>query len=100
MTKLRIKSRSAPLGAFHRFIHRAFDENRVVKCLTRNFDGLETRDRPDLADRIMMVHGDNRVLRCSAPGCSGIEGKDDLDVEAKLLMGTLIECPSCILKGP
>lgn len=99
MTGLRKKARSAPLGKFHKFIHRAFDENRVAKCLTRNFDGLETRDRPDLATKILMVHGDNRVLRCSARNCAGVTGQETIELEEDLLKGILVECTSCSSKG-
>lgn len=99
MTRLRKTARSAPLGNFHKFLHRAFDEGRVIQCLTRNFDGLETRDRPDLIKRVIMVHGDNRVLRCCSPDCAGVFGKTVTNLDRKLASGELVECMSCVAAG-
>jgi NAD-dependent SIR2 family protein deacetylase len=99
MTKLRRSARQAPLGNFHKFLHLAFDSGRVVYCLTRNFDGLETRDRQDLIDDVVMVHGDNRILRCAFPDCPGIFGEHVALLDQKLLDGELVECTACLAVG-
>ncbi|KAG8737869.1 hypothetical protein FRC10_007578 [Ceratobasidium sp. 414] len=95
MTELRITARQAPLSTFHRFLHRAMSEKRVSKCFTRNFDGLETRDRPDLADRVYMLHGDNRNLSCPNTGCPDICGDDTQQYDGAYLNLEQPLCPSC-----
>ena len=98
MTEYRIKARAAQLTPFHQFLHRAMDEKRVAHCLTRNFDGLETRDRPDLVDDVLMLHGDNRVLTCLAPTCGYISGEQVAQYDHLLTNGQDIRCPTCVSK--
>jgi NAD-dependent SIR2 family protein deacetylase len=99
MATLRAKSRWASLSKFHQFLHRAFDNGLVARWLTRNFDGLETRDRPDLVDHVLMVHGDNQVLRCASPDCPGISGDAVVELDMRLLRGELVMCPACFTPG-
>ncbi|KAG8721234.1 hypothetical protein FRC08_014786 [Ceratobasidium sp. 394] len=95
MTEFRITARQAPLSTFHRFLHRAMSDNRISMCFTRNFDGMETRDRPDLADRVYMLHGDNRNLCCPNAGCPDIHGDDTRRYDEEYLSLQQPLCPSC-----
>jgi NAD-dependent SIR2 family protein deacetylase len=99
MATLRAKSRWASLSKFHQFLHRAFDNGLVARWLTRNFDGLETCDRPDLVDHVLMVHGDNQVLRCASPDCPGISGDAVVELDRRLLRGELVMCQACFTPG-
>ncbi|KAG8721437.1 hypothetical protein FRC08_012999 [Ceratobasidium sp. 394] len=98
MTELRVKARQAPLSPFHRFIHRAMSHGRIKKVFTRNFDGLETRDRPDLADRVCMLHGDNRILSCPNAECPDIRGDDTQKYDQEYLNMEPPLCPSCVIQ--
>ncbi|KAG8734299.1 hypothetical protein FRC10_011774 [Ceratobasidium sp. 414] len=95
MASYRRTARTAALTPFHAFLRRALEQGRVVKCLTRNFDGLETRDRPDLEEKVVMLHGDNRVLTCGDGRCPNVFGDDVESYEADFLAGNPVFCPSC-----
>lgn len=96
MAERRQQARTAPLTPFHEFLHHAMDKGSAFKCLTRNFDGLETRDRPDLSSRVEMLHGDNRVLTCPGLSCSNIEGAEASAFDESFLNGTAVDCPDCV----
>jgi NAD-dependent SIR2 family protein deacetylase len=96
MMKLQRSAHQAPLGNFHKFLHLTFDSGQVVYCLTCNFNGLETQDRQDLIDNVVMVHGDNQILCCTFPDCPGIFGEHVAPLDQKLLAGELAECTACL----
>lgn len=95
MAGYRRTARTAALTPFHTFLQRSLERGRVVKCLTRNFDGLETRDRPDLEEQVVMLHGDNRVLTCGDGRCPNVLGDDVESYESDFLAGNPVFCPSC-----
>jgi NAD-dependent SIR2 family protein deacetylase len=94
MTTLRRHARVAALTDFHTFIHTMLDTNRAVKCLTRNFDCLETRDRPDLSDKVMEIHGRNDTLTCLGGHVLAKPGTAT-DYDGLFLKGAEVPCPSC-----
>lgn len=97
MTEMRIAARNASLTPFHLFLQRAIDEGRVFRCLTRNFDGLETRDRADLTSQVTMLHGDNRILTCPAPHCCNVDDEDEIrSYDQNFLNREDVNCPGCI----
>ncbi|KAG8721219.1 hypothetical protein FRC08_014952 [Ceratobasidium sp. 394] len=95
MANYRQIARTAALSPFHIFLQRALSKGHIVKCLTRNFDGLETRGRPDLEDKVVMLHGDNRVLTCGDGLCPNVVGDDVDRYDSDFLAGELVLCPSC-----
>jgi NAD-dependent SIR2 family protein deacetylase len=99
MARLRINARHAPLGKFHEFLRRAIKEEQLLLCLTRNFDGLETRYPDESLDLILRMHGDNREMRCSSLNCPGVGGQRLDEFDDRLLDGELVECPHCSVKG-
>lgn len=96
MSAYRVQARAAPITPFHHFLHRAMDEKRIMQCLTRNFDGLETRDRPDLADQVLMLHGDNRVLTCLGANCRDITGEQVAQYDRQFAEEEEVPCPECV----
>lgn len=75
------------------------DLGECSTCITQNFDGLETRDRPDLLSRVVRLNGDNNTLACSAPKCLKLEDDRVGSYDARFLEGETILCPSCIEAG-
>ncbi|KAG8736716.1 hypothetical protein FRC10_009025 [Ceratobasidium sp. 414] len=107
MAARRIAARSAPASSFHRFLAGMCAEDRLVRCLTTSFDGLEARGNPALEAKTMMLHGDNRVLRCCRRGCSGKNQADTAGLDRKLLSPAPLSdssgdygqpCDSCVKK--
>lgn len=96
LVKDRISARSAYLTSFHKLLQRLIDEGRVVRCLTRNYDGLETRDRPELQPKVTMLHGDNRILICSNLDCTEIGGEGVAQFDANFLNREAVQCPGCL----
>ncbi|KAF8593576.1 DHS-like NAD/FAD-binding domain-containing protein [Ceratobasidium sp. AG-I] len=94
-TAYRIMARQATPTNFHRFVQRKMDLGECSRCITRNFDGLETRDRSDLSSRVTMLHGDNNTLRCSVLRCSSVQGEQVASFDARFLEGETVSCPSC-----
>ncbi|KAG8737231.1 hypothetical protein FRC10_008417, partial [Ceratobasidium sp. 414] len=95
LTTYRLKALQVPLPDFHQFVHSKMSLGECSTCITLNFDGLETRDRPELKPRTVMLHGDNNVLACSAPRCKTIEGEQVRSFDTRLLEGETVLCPSC-----
>jgi NAD-dependent SIR2 family protein deacetylase len=96
MTQWRICARTARLTPFHTFLHRALDQGRVVKCLTRNFDGFESRDRLDLLPKILMLHGDNRILTCLNTSCGDMVGDQVEKLDGAFMNEEDVPCPDCM----
>ncbi|KAG8721964.1 hypothetical protein FRC08_008358 [Ceratobasidium sp. 394] len=71
-------------------------EDRIAKCLSRNFDGLETRDKPEFAEKVVMLHGDNRILACRGTRCEYIVGEEAMSFNSDFLLEKAVPCPSCI----
>ncbi|KAG8737649.1 hypothetical protein FRC10_007972 [Ceratobasidium sp. 414] len=99
MTEFRIRARMAPSSPFHQFVQRALSEQRISFCLTKNFDGLETRGMNCADSRVIMVHGDNSWLRCCTPLCPGIDPQRAAELDSRLLSGNTVACPRCTAKG-
>ncbi|KAG8736225.1 hypothetical protein FRC10_009556, partial [Ceratobasidium sp. 414] len=99
MTRLRIQARTAALTPFHQFLQRAFVEERVVLCLTQNFDGLGERDSPQAGGHVVMINGDNRWLRCCMPTCKGANPRQATDLDTRLLSAEIVPCSDCTAEG-
>lgn len=99
MAARRIQARTAPVDAFHQYIHRSFQQKQLVKYLTTNFDALEANKKRMIESKVVRMHGDNRFLRCCTPGCSGVKDKGVVDLDAPLLSGTTLSCMDCIQAG-
>ncbi|KAG8721069.1 hypothetical protein FRC08_016042, partial [Ceratobasidium sp. 394] len=96
MAEFRVSAQTAALSPFHIFLQRAMTEDRIAKCLSRNFDGLETRDKPEFAEKVVMLHGDNRNLACRNLRCEYITGEEAMSFNSDFLLGKTVPCPSCI----
>lgn len=97
MTTLRQHARTARLTDFHNLIATMLETGRAPMCLTRNFDGLETRDRPDLKSKVIELHGTNDTLSCPA-GHVPIGPEDISNYDDDFLKGVEIACPVCVEK--
>ncbi|KAG9121683.1 hypothetical protein FRC07_002271 [Ceratobasidium sp. 392] len=96
MTKFRRTARNADETKFLRWLRAELTSTHILRVLTRNFDGLETRDRPDLEDSVTMLHGDNRTLKCSNSGCPDVCGASTIQFDdAFLSENGVAECPTC-----
>ncbi|KAG9090148.1 hypothetical protein FS749_000786 [Ceratobasidium sp. UAMH 11750] len=95
MTKRRIDARHAPPSPFHTMLAKFLESGKLLKCLTKNVDGLETVGSPKLAERVTMLHGDNRVLTCLEVGCPDICAADVIKFDGAFLNDEPVPCPSC-----
>lgn len=90
---MRIKARSAPTTNCHRLIATLFDAGRLLRCYTQNIDGLQTRDRSDMAEVVLEMHGTNAQLVCLKCSEQPPGPVDDFDLF--FLEGGDVPCPSC-----
>ncbi|KAG8736852.1 hypothetical protein FRC10_008800 [Ceratobasidium sp. 414] len=98
LTEMRIQARTAAPTSFHKLIRVLNEKGCLQRCYTQNFDGLQTRDFPHLAERVFELHGNNNTLICrackrEAPG--PIETYDE-----DLKQTGVVECPYCRASGP
>ncbi|KAG9084831.1 hypothetical protein FS749_004918, partial [Ceratobasidium sp. UAMH 11750] len=93
LTEMRIHARTAPLTSFHRLIQILDEKDLLQRCYTQNFDGMQTRDFPHLAPRVVELHGNNNSLICRAcrQEAPGPVEKYDRD----LIQTGVVECPHC-----
>jgi NAD-dependent SIR2 family protein deacetylase len=64
MTRMRVLARNAPPGRCHTYIAQLYDAQRLLRCYTQNIDGLQTRDRADMANHVLEMRGTNAELAC------------------------------------
>ncbi|KAF8595559.1 DHS-like NAD/FAD-binding domain-containing protein [Ceratobasidium sp. AG-I] len=64
MTEMRIKARQTTITSCHSLISALFDAGRLLRCYTQNIDGLQTRDRSDMVEVVLEMHGSNSELVC------------------------------------
>ncbi|KAG9084732.1 hypothetical protein FS749_005000 [Ceratobasidium sp. UAMH 11750] len=95
MADLRIRARSATPSTFHQLLQHTLHERRVVRCLTCNFDGLETIGDSENEGRVVMMYGDNRRLHCCTEDCAGVDAQRQKHIEDELLSGRTVLCPPC-----
>lgn len=93
MTKFRIHARTAPITSFHRLVASIHGTGQLQRCYTQNFDGLQTREYPEMENKVVELHGSNRRLFCYACGQSPELPASDFD--AKFINHGLVECPHC-----
>ncbi|GAB1525306.1 hypothetical protein RhiTH_009921 [Rhizoctonia solani] len=98
MTSLRQHARVAPVTDFHRLIQTMLNTDRAVKCLTRNFDGLETRDQPNLATKVIELHGKNDTISCLSGHTISTNG-EIIGYEDMFMQGDEVPCPTCSTSG-
>jgi NAD-dependent histone deacetylase SIR2 len=97
MTRLRIQARTAPLTAFHQWIIQLSKQGRLQRCYTQNFDGLQTRDHPELQSKVYELHGSNSQLYCPACNQQPEEPADSFDQQ--YLEDGIVKCPHCLKRG-
>ncbi|KAG8716176.1 hypothetical protein FRC11_007969 [Ceratobasidium sp. 423] len=90
MVELRIQARNAPASTFHRLLQRTLREQRVVRCLTTNFDGLDEQPDPDDDGQIIRMYGNNRFLRCLMRSCPGVYSADKTFMDDELKDGKTV----------
>lgn len=93
MTQLRIQARTASPTLFHQLVASFHETDRLKRCYTQNFDGLQTRDNPEMVDKVVELHGSNEQLFCYA--CSRQPSLPVIDFDLELLKTGLVRCPSC-----
>ncbi|KAF8597005.1 DHS-like NAD/FAD-binding domain-containing protein [Ceratobasidium sp. AG-I] len=93
LTRMRIKAREAPTTQCHKYIEKLFDTGRLLRCYTQNIDGLQTRDRPDMIEGVIEMHGSNVDLVCSK--CRRRPPGPTKDLDDQFLDFGLVVCPSC-----
>lgn len=93
LTEMRIKARQTPITSCHSFIAALFDAGRLLRCYTQNIDGLQTRDRPDMAEVVLEMHGSNAELVCHK--CRKRPARPVEDFDQPLLEDGYAVCPSC-----
>lgn len=98
MTKLRIHARTAPVTSFHRLVVVLHQADRLQRCYTQNFDGLQTREHPEMANNVVELHGSNEQLFCHACGQQPCPPVSSFD--SQLLERGLVGCPHCQEIGP
>ncbi|KAG8793775.1 hypothetical protein FRC12_001629 [Ceratobasidium sp. 428] len=91
-------AREAQLPPMHEFVQGMLSTGECTWCITENFDGLETRGRPGLDERVIRLKGFNEELRCSSPGCRTLRGSAIDRFSADFLKGLPVPCPTCVAK--
>lgn len=97
LTDLRIRCRGAPTTAFHRLVSALHYRGRLQRCYTQNFDGLQTRDYPDLATMVCELHGSNQRTRCQI--CHSVCNLPIDTMDEAFLETGLVQCPACEAAG-
>ncbi|KAG9100038.1 hypothetical protein FS749_016457 [Ceratobasidium sp. UAMH 11750] len=94
MLDLRIQARQASPTAFHQLVHAFFSLQCLVQCYTQNFDGLQTKDHPEMEPMVYEIHGSNMQLKCRV--ChSTVPGHTEA-FDRSLANENPVECPHCL----
>lgn len=97
MADMRIKARNASITTFHKLVATLHEGGHLQRCYTQNFDGLQTRESPELDPYIYEMHGTNTQLFCHTCGQQPEPPVDSFDME--LLESGLVQCPHCRHNG-
>ncbi|KAG8721240.1 hypothetical protein FRC08_014792 [Ceratobasidium sp. 394] len=94
LTEMRIQARNSPITSFHRLVLHLSNTGSLKRCYTQNFDGVQPCNSPELADKILELHGSNNILTCrvcmkQAPGPAA--GFDE-----EMQKTGLVKCPHCV----
>ncbi|KAG8678339.1 hypothetical protein FRC08_017852 [Ceratobasidium sp. 394] len=97
MLDLRIQAQQASPTAFHQLVHAFFSLQCLVQCYTQNFDGLQTKDHPEMEPMVYEIHGSNMQLKCRV--ChSTVPGHTEA-FDRSLANENPVECPHCLQHG-
>jgi NAD-dependent histone deacetylase SIR2 len=97
MLELRVQVRRARPTAFHRLVSAFHSLGRLAQCYTQNFDGLQTRDDPDMDKVVFELHGTNKELKCRV--CHRRPPQPAEDYDQRLADETVVACPHCLKDG-
>ncbi|KAG9082341.1 hypothetical protein FRC06_005113, partial [Ceratobasidium sp. 370] len=94
LTKMRIQARTTPITTFHQLVLQLGNSGTLQRCYTQNFDGLQTRNSPELADKILELHGNNNVLTCRV--CMNQALQPAVTFDQEMQKTGLVKCPHCV----
>ncbi|CAE6494084.1 unnamed protein product [Rhizoctonia solani] len=69
------------------------DKGRLLRCFTQNIDGLQTRERTDMSEVVVELHGSNVHLMCHK--CHRRPEQDIEELEEQIMRDGIIECSRC-----
>ncbi|KEP47953.1 SIR2 family transcriptional regulator, partial [Rhizoctonia solani 123E] len=93
MVRLRRLSRNAELTSCHKYINQLRDKGRLLRCFTQNIDGLQTRERSDMSQVVVELHGNNVLLLCHK--CNRLPKEDIEELDERIMRDGMIECSRC-----
>ena len=97
LTEIRIKCRNAPTTGFHHLVSVLHRRGRLQRCYTQNFDGLQTRDYPELTAMVYELHGSNQRVRCQL--CRAVCNLPLASLDNEFLRTGLVHCLVCEARG-
>jgi NAD-dependent histone deacetylase SIR2 len=96
MANMRMQARSAPSTPCHALIAQLHDAGRLLRCYTQNIDGLQTRDRMDMSEVVLELHGSAR-LKCHL--CCEYPSEDAQKLDLRMVQEGKISCSECPRRG-
>jgi NAD-dependent histone deacetylase SIR2 len=97
MLELRVLVRKARPTAFHRLVSALHSFGCLVQCYTQNFDGLQTRDDPEMDRVVFELHGTNTELKCRV--CQRRPPQAAEHYDQRLADEIVVACPHCLKHG-
>ncbi|KAG8719326.1 hypothetical protein FRC08_003105 [Ceratobasidium sp. 394] len=94
LTEMRIQARTTPITAFHELVLQLGNSGILQRCYSQNFDGIQTRDSPNLVDKIVELHGSNNVLTCRV--CMKEAPEPAMMFDREMQRTGLVKCPQCV----
>lgn len=94
---MRVAARDAQLRSCHLLIERLFDCSRLVRCYTQEVDGLQTRNRADMKEVVVELHGNNLYLKCSS--CNQWPQEASSVFDNALIRDGTARCSRCEILG-
>ncbi|KAG9098674.1 hypothetical protein FRC06_006084 [Ceratobasidium sp. 370] len=94
--RLRMQARDARPTPCHTYIAKLHETGRLLRCYTQNIDGLQTRDRPEMSDVVLELHGSNVELFCHI--CGEKPGEDVRAIDQRLVEEGFVECQACLTR--
>ncbi|CCO33724.1 hypothetical protein BN14_07810 [Rhizoctonia solani AG-1 IB] len=97
MGALRVASKRTSPTACHNYIAKLHEHGRLLHCYTQNVDGLQTSSHPQLAGRVLELHGNIHHIQCNRCGQPPDENPDVID--QLFLKDGYVKCKKCGKRG-
>jgi NAD-dependent SIR2 family protein deacetylase len=97
MVRLRRLVRDTNPTKCHDFICQLYDTGRLLQCFTQNINGLQTRERRDMSEVVVELHGNNAHLVCHK--CQRQPQEDIEWLDERIMREGKVCCSFCEERG-